>query len=40
MDVSKSYLQDRPEGSTELVMRDLKIKEISGLAPWVVLVFF
>ena len=35
----RAILQDRPEGSAELVMRDLKIKEIIGLAPWVVLVF-
>jgi NADH-quinone oxidoreductase subunit M len=35
----KAILQDRPEGSKELVMRDLKIKEIIGLIPWVILVF-
>ena len=38
MDVSKSF-KNRPEGSVELNMRDLKIKEILGLAPWVILVF-
>ena len=35
----RAILQDRPEGSTELKMRDLKIKEIVGLIPWVILVF-
>ena len=35
----RAILQDRPEGSSELVMRDLKIKEIVGLIPWVILVF-
>ncbi len=35
----RAILQNRPEGSPELVMRDLKIKEIIGLAPWVLLVF-
>ncbi len=35
----RAILQDRPEGSATLVMRDLKIKEIIGLAPWVFLVF-
>src|SRR5574344_129517 len=35
----RAILQDRPEGSAELNMRDLKIKEIVGLVPWVVLVF-
>ena len=35
----RAILQNRPEGSVELKMRDLKIKEIIGLAPWVVLVF-
>ncbi|MEZ4694423.1 MAG: NADH-quinone oxidoreductase subunit M, partial [Aliarcobacter sp.] len=35
----RAILQDRPEGSNELVMRDLKIKEIIGLIPWVILVF-
>ena len=33
----RAILQDRPEGSAELNMRDLKIKEIVGLVPWVVL---
>jgi len=35
----RAILQDRPEGATVLKMRDLKIKEIVGLAPWVFLVF-
>jgi NADH-quinone oxidoreductase subunit M len=35
----RAILQDRPEGSALLKMRDLKIKEIIGLAPWVFLVF-
>lgn len=35
----RAILQDRPEGSSELKMRDLKIKEILGLVPWVLLVF-
>ncbi|OCL83291.1 complex I subunit 4 family protein [Arcobacter porcinus] len=35
----RAILQDRPEGAVELKMRDLKIKEIVGLIPWVVLVF-
>lgn len=35
----RAILQDRPEGSSELTMRDLKIKEIIGLTPWVILVF-
>ncbi|MDX3958799.1 MAG: NADH-quinone oxidoreductase subunit M [Bacteroidales bacterium] len=35
----RAILQDRPEGSVELKMRDLKIKEIVGLIPWVILVF-
>jgi len=35
----RAILQDRPEGSSVLKMRDLKIKEIIGLAPWVILVF-
>ena len=35
----RAILQDRPEGSAELIMRDLKIKEIIGLIPWVILVF-
>ena len=35
----RAILQDRPEGAPELTMRDLKIKEIIGLAPWVILVF-
>ena len=34
----RAILQNRPEGSTELIMRDLKIKEIIGLAPWIILV--
>lgn len=35
----RAILQDRPEGEPELHMRDLKVKEIIGLAPWVILVF-
>ena len=35
----RAILQNRPEGSKELIMRDLKIKEIIGLIPWVILVF-
>ncbi|MBP9490726.1 MAG: NADH-quinone oxidoreductase subunit M [Aliarcobacter sp.] len=35
----RAILQNRPEGLPELVMRDLKIKEIIGLTPWVILVF-
>ena len=35
----RAILQDRPEGASVLKMRDLKIKEIIGLAPWVILVF-
>ncbi|UTJ06088.1 complex I subunit 4 family protein [Arcobacter roscoffensis] len=35
----RAILQDRPEGSATVKMRDLKIKEIVGLAPWVFLVF-
>lgn len=35
----KAILQDRPEGAVELKMRDLKIKEIIGFIPWVILVF-
>jgi len=35
----RAILQDRPEGSPVLNMRDLKIKEIVGLIPWVILVF-
>ena len=35
----RAILQDRPEGSSTVKMRDLKIKEIVGLAPWVFLVF-
>ncbi|MDX4025857.1 NADH-quinone oxidoreductase subunit M [Aliarcobacter skirrowii] len=35
----RAILQDRPKGSVELKMRDLKIKEIVGLIPWVILVF-
>ncbi|WP_265937078.1 proton-conducting transporter membrane subunit [Aliarcobacter butzleri] len=35
----RAILQDRPQGAPELTMRDLKIKEIIGLAPWVILVF-
>jgi len=35
----RAILQDRPESSATLNMRDLKIKEIVGLIPWVVLVF-
>jgi len=34
----RAILQKREDG-TELQMRDLKIKEIIGLAPWVFLVF-
>ena len=36
----RAILQDRPEGSKELTMRDLKIKEIIGLIPWVILIFY
>lgn len=35
----RAILQDRPDGAPELTMRDLKIKEIIGLIPWVILVF-
>jgi len=35
----RAILQDRPEGSEVVKMRDLKVKEIIGLAPWVFLVF-
>lgn len=35
----RAILQDRPAGSIELSMRDLKIKEIIGLTPLVILVF-
>lgn len=35
----RAILQDRPQGSEVVKMRDLKIKEIIGLAPWVFLVF-
>ena len=35
----RAILEDRKEGAPALKMRDLKIKEIVGLAPWVVLVF-
>ncbi len=35
----RAILQDRDESLPKLVMRDLKIKEIIGLAPWVILVF-
>ena len=35
----RAILEDRKEGAPALKMRDLKIKEIIGLAPWVVLVF-
>ena len=35
----RAILQDRPEGAKELRMRDLKIKEIVGLTPWILLVF-
>ena len=35
----RAILQDRPEGAAELTMRDLKVKEIIGLIPWVILVF-
>ena len=34
----RAILQDRKDGK-EIAMRDLKIKEIVGLAPWVILVF-
>lgn len=37
MDVSTSYFTKK-EGPI-LKMRDLKVKEIIGLAPWVILVF-
>ncbi len=35
----RAILQDRDDSLPKLVMRDLKIKEIIGLAPWVFLVF-
>lgn len=35
----RAILQDREEGMPELSMRDLKIKEIIGLTPWIILVF-
>ena len=35
----RAILQDREENSSELKMRDLKIKEIIGLIPWIILVF-
>ena len=35
----RAILQDREEGLPKLKMRDLKIKEIIGLIPWVILVF-
>jgi len=35
----RAILQNRPEGSAQINMRDLKIKEIVGLIPWVILVF-
>ncbi len=35
----RAILQDRDESLPKLVMRDLKIKEIIGLAPWVFLIF-
>lgn len=35
----RAILQDRPEGSAELPIIDLKVKEILALAPWVILVF-
>lgn len=35
----RAILQDRREGSSELNIRDLKIKEILALTPWVVLIF-
>lgn len=34
----RAFLQDRKDG-TVVVMRDLKIKEIIGLTPWVILIF-
>lgn len=35
----RAILQDREENTGVVKMRDLKIKEIIGMAPWVVLVF-
>ena len=35
----RAILQDRPEGSSEIIMRDLKIKEIFAFVPWIILVF-
>lgn len=35
----RAILQDRKDNQDTLVMRDLKIKEIVGLTPWVILVF-
>ncbi|MGM0519675.1 MAG: complex I subunit 4 family protein [Campylobacterota bacterium] len=35
----RAILQDRDESSPIIKMRDLKIKEIVGMAPWVILVF-
>ena len=37
--LQRAILQDRPEGAVELKMRDLKVKEIIGLTPWIILVF-
>jgi NADH-quinone oxidoreductase subunit M len=37
--LQRAILQDREENSSELKMRDLKIKEIIGLIPWIILVF-
>ncbi len=35
----RAILQDRPTNASILLMRDLKIKEIIGFIPWVILVF-
>ena len=35
----RAILQDRPKSAKKLEMRDLHIKEIIGLTPWVILVF-
>ena len=35
----RAILQDRDESLCELKMKDLKIKEILALTPWIVLIF-
>lgn len=35
----RAILQDRDNSNSTIKMRDLKIKEIVGMAPWVILVF-